>query len=152
MDPNDVNQFIKFLTRQQRGGGLDNDLLYYKSNYNRQRGAGLGSILGSIAKHLIPFAKNILWPTAKKYVLPHAKTAALGFTDDLLEGRNFGQSLKERGTEVIKGATQQLRDQSGSGRRKRSISRPSSSTRKKPKLEFIQPISLNLSKWQPRRT
>ena len=115
-----VNDLVKFYTRQQRGGGSDDDLLYYRSNYRRQRGAGLGSILGSIAKRLIPFAKSVLWPAAKKYVLPHAKTAALGFTEDLLEGKNLKQSLKSRGTDVIKGTTQQLRDQSGSGRQKRN--------------------------------
>lgn len=114
-----VNELIRLYTRQQRGGGLDDNLLYYTSSYKRQRGAGLGSILGSLAKRLMPFAKQILWPAAKKYVLPHAKSAALALTDDILEGKNVGQSLKQRGVEAIKGATQQLRDQSGTGKRKK---------------------------------
>ena len=142
-----VSDLVKFYSRQQRGGGLNDDLLYYKSSYRNQRGNGLGSIFGAIAKRLIPFAKQVLWPAAKKYVLPHAKTAALGLTEDLLEGKNLRSSLKERGSEAIKGATQQLRDQSGSGfptKQKRKIGRP----RKTP---YKKSVTLDLSKWQGKR-
>ena len=93
-------------------------MLYYKSNYRRQRGGGLGSILGAIARKLIPFSKQILWPAAKKYILPHAQTAAIDFAGDVIR-----ESFKGHGKKAIKASVEQFKDQSGSAsqrKRKRS--------------------------------
>lgn len=113
-----VDQLIR-LYSPQRGGGANDGLLYYKSNYRRQRGAGLGSIFGAIAKRLIPFAKNILWPATQKYVLPRAQEAIKGVTEDIFAGKNVAQSLKEHGKEAIKGIGSDVLTQSGSGRRRK---------------------------------
>lgn len=142
MDFPTVAELEKYYTRQQRGRGLEDDLPFYSSSYKRQRGGGLGSLFGALAKRLIPFAKNILWPAAKKYVLPHATSAALALTDDILEGKNVGSSIKERGVEAIKGATQQYREQSGSGRQRRSISR-----KRAPKRKAVQALNICKAKW-----
>jgi len=116
----DVNQLVR-LYNPQVGRGLDDGLVYYKSSYRRQRGAGLGSILGSIARRLIPIAQNILWPAAKKYVLPHAATAAKQVASDVLSGRNVKESIKDHGKQALKGIGEQIVNQSGSGRKRRRI-------------------------------
>lgn len=122
----DVNAMIRLYTPQV-GSGHDDGLTFYRSNYRRQRGAGLGSIFGSLARRLIPFAKNFLLPAAQKYILPHATEAAKSIADDIFSGKNVKQSLKEHGKTAIKGIGNQLLSQSGSGRkRKRSISKISS--------------------------
>lgn len=118
----DVNQLVR-LYNPQSGRGMDDGLVFYKSSYKRQRGAGLGSILGSLARGLIPIAKNILWPAAKKYVLPHAVTAAKSFAGDVLSGRNVKESIKERGKTALKGIGEQIVTQSGSGNRRRTKSK-----------------------------
>jgi len=131
----DVSDFLR-LYNPQIGRGLDDELSFYKSSYKRQRGAGLGAIFGSIARTLLPFAKNYLLPAAKNYLLPAAKSYALshgqqaikGIASDVLSGRNVretikehGQSalkgLKEYGQSALKGIGEQFRNQSGSGRR-----------------------------------
>ncbi len=116
----DVTQLVR-LYNPQVGRGMDDGLVYYKSSYKRQRGAGLGSILGSLARRLIPIAKNILWPAAKKYVLPHAASAAKQFAGDVLSGRNVKESIKDHGKQALKGIGEQIINQSGSGRKRRSI-------------------------------
>jgi len=114
----DVHDLAR-LYRPQTGRGADS-LNFYKSSYRRQRGAGLGSVLGAIARTLIPLAKNILWPAAKKYVIPHAKEAAKHFAGDVLTGRNVKESFKEHSKGALKGIGTQITSQSGTGRRKRS--------------------------------
>lgn len=104
----------------QTGRGADDGLVFYKSSYKRQRGAGLGSVLGAIARTLIPIARNILWPAAKKYVLPHATEAARQVAGDVLSGRNVKESFKEHGKGALKGIGAQILSQSGKGRSKRS--------------------------------
>lgn len=116
----DVNQLVR-LYNPQVGRGLDDGLVYYKSSYKRQRGGGLGSILGTIARRLIPIARNILWPAAKKYVLPHAATAAKQVASDVLSGRNVKESIKDHGKQALKGIGEQIINQSGSGRKRRRI-------------------------------
>lgn len=130
----DVNELAR-LYNPQTGRGLDSGLSFYKSSYKRQRGAGLGAVLGSIARKLIPIAKNILWPAAKKYVLPHASIAAKQLASDVFSGRNVKESLKHRGSDALKGIGDSILTQSGSGRkRKRSISKKRKSTHKRQKL------------------
>lgn len=138
----DVNQLVKLYTPQV-GRGLDNGLVFYKSSYKRQRGAGLGSILGSLARHLIPLAKNILWPATKKYVLPHAASAAKQVASDVLSGRNVKESIKDHGKQALKGIGEQIINQSGSGRKRRRIkSRKRKLPQVKRKFKKIKSLTL----------
>jgi len=130
----DVNQLAR-LYSPQTGRGLNDNLQFYKSTYRRQRGAGLGAIFGSIAKHLIPFAKNILWPAAQQYLMPRAQEAAKDIAKDILSGRSVRESIKERGSNALKSIGANIFRQSGSGRpRKRKRAQKLVSTQKKRKI------------------
>lgn len=136
----DINAMIRLYTPQV-GSGHDDGLTFYRSNYRRQRGSGLGSIFGSIARRLIPFARNFLLPAAQKYVLPHAKQAVKNIADDILSGKNVKQSLKEHGKTAIKGIGDKILSQSGSGRkRKRNISKRRSSKKIKRFHQKVTPL------------
>jgi len=138
----DVNELTR-LYSPQTGRGADDSLAFYKSSYKRQRGAGLGSVLGAIARTLIPIARNILWPATKKYVLPHATEAAKHFAGDVLSGRNIKESLKEHGKEALKGIGTQITSQSGKGRGKRSNkSRKRKAVTKIRKKQTKKPLTL----------
>nr|DAC81376.1 TPA_asm: cupiennin [Orchesella springtail adintovirus] len=127
----DIDQLTR-LYSPQKGRGLDDGLQFYKSSYRRQKGAGLGGIFGSIARHLIPFAKNVLFPAAKKYLAPHAKIAARSLAGDILSGRNVRESIKDRGSTAIKGIGHDILNQSGTGRtRKRKINKLAQLARKR---------------------
>lgn len=142
MNQINVNDLVR-LYNPQVGRGLDDGLTYYKSSYRRQRGAGLGGILGTIARRLIPIAKNILWPAAKKYVLPHATDAARQVAGDIISGRNVKESVKEHGIHALKGIGGRIISQSGSGRRRRSIKpkkRKSTSSPKKSKKRKVSTL------------
>jgi hypothetical protein len=60
----------------------------------RQRGGGLGSVLGGIAKYAFPLLR---------WLLPHAKHAALRTVSDVVGGRHSVKSaLKENGIGFLK--------------------------------------------------
>jgi hypothetical protein len=59
----------------------------------RQKGGGLGSILGFIGKYAIPLIN--------KYVLPHAKTALVNTVSDLGSGKTLKQSLKSNSVKLL---------------------------------------------------
>ena len=85
----------------------------------------------------MPFAKKLL-PVAKKYLLPHAKTAAVGIADDLFAGKNFHTSIKEHGKKAINSAVHSAFDQSGSGTRsKRKLSNKNLPKSKRIKLTSL---------------
>ncbi len=128
----DVKDFIR-LYSPQTGRGADDGLVFYKSSYKRQRGSGLGGVLGAIARRLIPIAKNILWPAAKKYVLPHASAAAKQLAGDVLSGRNVKESIKHRGRDALKGIGDTIVTQSGSGRKRKRKSKRRKPTAKRTK-------------------
>lgn len=128
----DVNDFIR-LYNPQTGRGGDDGLVFYKSSYKRQRGSGLGGVLGAIARRLIPIARNILWPAAKKYVLPHASLAAKQLAGDVLSGRNVKESIKHRGQDALKGIGDAITTQSGSGRKRKRKSKKRKITAKRTK-------------------
>lgn len=122
MNQVEINDLVR-LYHPQVGRGMDDGLMFYKSNYKRQRGSGLGGILGTLARKLIPIAKNILWPAAKKYVLPHAASAARHVAGDVFSGRNIKESVKEHGSHALKGIGEGILTQSGSGRKRGTKSR-----------------------------
>lgn len=59
-----------------------------------QRGSGLGLIFATKAKYAIPLVK--------KYLLPHAKSAALNTISEVASGKSFKQSKKNQGLGFLK--------------------------------------------------
>jgi hypothetical protein len=75
----------------------------------RQRGGGIGSILGSIGKYALPLVL--------KYIYPSARKAATSLVSDIVQKRsNFKDSLKASGKELLQGiGSSILKEQSGEG-------------------------------------
>lgn len=117
-------------------------LLFYRGGPYRQKGHGIGGFFGSLLSKLIPFAKNIMLPAAKKYVLPHMVDMAKNVAGDVIEQRSsLKDAFKQHGINALKETGRQITGQSGSGlpgRRKctkrKLSSRGVSKNRKKPKL------------------
>jgi hypothetical protein len=107
---------------------------FYRANISRQRGSGFGSIFKSVGRFLLPLVR--------KHVLPYAAKTAKNVMDDVLEGRNVGQSLKEHGLAGIKDVGRSVfGSQSGSGSRlKRKTSTSVQIKRKKHKKQRIKSI------------
>jgi hypothetical protein len=100
----------------QYGGGVNDDLLFYKASRLRQKGYGLSSFFASLAKRFVPFAT--------KYILPHAKKAILNVANEVLDGgRPIKESLKDNALSALKNMGQSVVGQSGSGLRRRRIGR-----------------------------
>jgi len=107
--------FFRFYHPNQIGGSVGTEP-FYQSSLRRQRGAGIGGFFGAIGRRLLPFLQ--------KHVLPSAMSAVRNVADDLLDGRNLKESIKEHGIDAIKGVGKSVLNQSGSGfqrkRRKRT--------------------------------
>ena len=79
----------------------------------RQRGGGIGSVLGGIAKYALPLIA--------KYILPHAKSAVASTVSDIAQnGLTVKQALKSNGLKFLKKVgsgvvNSVLNNQSGSG-------------------------------------
>lgn len=85
-----VTVWSRYLDAEQRGGGD----VFRGTPY--QRGAGaLGNVFRSILSFAKPMAK-----TALKKVASTGLRTAMDVAQDALEGRNIGESLKQRGTEA----------------------------------------------------
>lgn len=113
--------FYKSTFDRQYGHGN----LFYKSGFSRQHGHGIGGIFGAIGRRLLPFLKNIVWPSAKKAISRVA-------VDVLENNRDWKESVKEQGLEALKGIGANIMNQSGTGiRRRRRVS--NNSIRIKPK-------------------
>jgi len=84
-----------------------------------QRGNGLGSIFSSLFRAITPLFQSDSVKKIGKALL----STGLNVGSDVLEGKRIGQSLKQRfgetGSNLLEDAAISLRDQSGSGRRKR---------------------------------
>jgi len=122
MDSDLDKKIYQFYLPNQTGKG--SDLSYYSNNWRRQKGSGLGGILGSIARRVIPLAKH--------YILPHAKKAIKNISKDILEGKNVKDTLKRHATTAIKDVGQGILNQSGSGTRAKLKKK----SRKRSKLEI----------------
>jgi hypothetical protein len=97
----------------QYGGGVNDDLLFYKAARLRQKGYGLGGFFSSLARRFLPFAT--------KYIVPHAKKALLNVANEVLDGgRPIKESLKENALSALKNVGRDVIAQSGSGRQRRS--------------------------------
>ena len=74
----------------------------------RQKGGGLGSILGFLGRYAIPLLK--------KYVLPHAKTAVFKTISDVGNGQSVKEAIKSNATAMLKNVGQSITSpQSGAG-------------------------------------
>jgi hypothetical protein len=121
------NDFFKIYHPSiQTGGtlGLDGSS-YYQTNYmGRQRGRG---IFGFLGKRFLPWVGKYIWPHAKKAI---ANTAV----QVLDQNRPWREALKDNGIEALKGAGNQIMNQSGSGirrGRKRRATRTISKSKKR---------------------
>src|SRR6267154_1218975 len=98
-----------------------------------QRGNGLGSIFSSLWRAITPLFKNEGVRSALRTAGTSALTTGLNVGSDILEGRNFSQSLKRRagatGADLLNSAAEELRQISGRGR----IHRKRRATSKKPR-------------------
>ena len=134
-----------------------NGLQFYKSHFYRQKGKGIGSFFGNLFSRLLPFAKNVLLPAAKKHIMPHAaKMARDVATDVLINDQPLRGSLKSHGIDALKNAGSSMLSQSGSGirrikTRKRKRSKLSTTNRKK-KGRFVRSTSKKPNKKRRKRT
>lgn len=114
-------------TRPQGGYGVP-----IFSGYRHQRGHGIGSVLSGLFRSAVPMLKRGL-----AYVGKHALKTGARIASDLVDGKSFGDSFKQRAGETIKGiAAEQLgSEQTGSGLRrtyrKRKIARKIKKTKKR---------------------
>lgn len=88
----------------------------------RQRGGGIGSVLGGIAKYALPLLM--------KYVFPHARNAALSTISDVAVNKeSIKNSLKKNGIGFLKNVGAEVlnsvsNSQSGSGVQHRREAKP----------------------------
>jgi hypothetical protein len=104
------NDFFKIYHPTQNGGtvGLDGSSYYQASYLGRQRGRGLFGFLG---KRFLPWVGKYIWPHAKKAI---ANTAV----QVLDQNRPWREALKDNGMQALKGAGNDILNQSGSGIRR----------------------------------
>ena len=91
-----------------------------------QRGHGLGNILSSLFRKILPFFKQNV-----KSVGVRALKTGMAIADDVLEGKSFKDSASSRVPAGIKDIAANINWQTGSGIRKRRIS--SKPKRRQPK-------------------
>jgi hypothetical protein len=113
--------------KKQTGGGI------HVYSGVKQRGGGLGDILGFISRYAIPLAN--------RYIVPHAKQFIARTATDLIDNRsNLKPILKENSKTLAKNIGKSIFDkltQEGSGKRKKqsnsgqSPKKPSKGKRKK---------------------
>lgn len=100
-----------------------------------QRGNGLGSIFSSLVRAITPLFKSSIVRNAGRKLGTAALSSGLNLGSDLLEGKNFGQSLKRRaaetGADLFESAAGDLRSYTGSGRKRRKKSTVAKAGRRK---------------------
>ena len=120
-----AGMYEQYYANQQSGRGMP---VY--SGALRQRGHGLGNIIGSLFRRILPF----LGRGAAAALMTGSKVVG-----DVSEGKKFKQSLKDRVPEGIKSLASSLVNQSGSGHRKRKR-RQSKNKKKKKKPKKTKKI------------
>jgi len=102
--------FDQYYSRQQKGGG---DFPVYVGRY-RQRGHGLGNILGSLFSRILPFLKSFA---------PIALRTGANIVEDVTKGKSWKDSAMDRVPETLSRVAFGNLNQTGSGiRRKGSAS------------------------------
>jgi hypothetical protein len=103
------NLYERYYDRQQKGEG---EFPLYVGRY-MQKGHGLGNILGSLFRRILPVLKSFA---------PHALRAGANVLQDVSQGKSWKESAIKRIPEGIRSFS--VGEQSGSGkRRKRSASK-----------------------------
>jgi len=99
--------FDQYYSHQQKGGA---DFPVYVGRY-RQRGHGLGNILGSLFSRILPFLKSFA---------PIALRTGANIVEDVTKGKSWKDSAMDRVPETISRVAFGNMNQTGSGiRRKR---------------------------------
>ena len=134
----------------QYGGSLlpttNPEFLFYRANLRRQKGYGLGGLFGTLARYVIPFAKNILWP--------HAKRALRDIAVDVVDDRvPFKQAIKSRSIGALKSVGRDIMNQTGRGRgRVRKRKKKSKSVKSKVKnINLLKLIKSLQKKSSPKK-
>jgi hypothetical protein len=91
-----------------------------------QRGHGLGSILGGFFRTAFPLLKRGLAIFGK-----HALRTGAKIANDVADGEKFGDSSRKRVRETINEVVPGVLDQSGSGKRRRRMSRQNHTKKEK---------------------
>jgi proline dehydrogenase len=100
--------YEQYYTRQQKGDG--NFPVYVGAH--RQRGHGLGNILGSLFRRILPVLKSFA---------PHALRAGANIVDDVSKGKSWKDAAMQRVPETLSNFAFGAKDQSGSGIRRRRV-------------------------------
>ena len=96
------DMYRQYYTNQQDGRGMP---IY--SGALRQKGHGLGNVIGGLFRHILPFLGRAAVSTGSNIV------------GDLISGRKLKETMNARIPEGIKGLASSVVNQSGSGLRKR---------------------------------
>jgi hypothetical protein len=94
--------FDQYYTRQQKGGG---DFPVYVGRY-RQRGHGLGNMLGSLFRRILPYLKSFA---------PIALRTGANIVEDVSRGKSWKDAAFDRVPETISKVAFGNDKQSGSG-------------------------------------
>ena len=118
--PPSEEDFLKLFAEPPSGGSLA-DIKYFKPS---PRGTGLFGLLAGLAKKAAPFLV--------KKALPSGLNLIQNVAEDVLAGKNFKSSLKQRGISAVKEVGEKI--MSGAGRRRRRRRKnPKTSQRRKTK-------------------
>lgn len=117
------NLYEEYYSSQQKGRGMP---VY--AGVLRQRGHGIGNVLASLFRRALPFLQR-----GAAAIL---RTGAQVF-DDVREGKQVKESLKQRVPETIKDIGASILSQSGRGLRKRKIRKRRLVKKKKSKRDIF---------------
>src|SRR5664279_5464917 len=109
--------YEEYYSRQQKGNGMP---IYMGAP--SQRGHGLGNMLGSLFRRILPFLKQNAIPLLQRGAAMALRTGAK-VVDDVHDGQTVKESLKERVPSGIKSFVSSIINQSGSGAYRRHKSK-----------------------------
>src|SRR5664279_3694693 len=109
--------YEEYYSRQQKGNGMP---IYM--GVPSQRGHGLGNMLGSLFRRILPFLKQNAIPLLQRGAAMALRTGAK-VVDDVHDGQTVKESLKERVPSGIKSFVSSIINQSGSGAYRRHKSK-----------------------------
>lgn len=104
------HMFDQYYAKQQHGQG---DFPVYIGS-SRQRGHGLGNIIGSLWRKILPILKSFG---------PHALRSGVNMVDDVKGGKTWKEAVFKRVPETIRAFTLGRENQTGDGIRRKKVSR-----------------------------
>merc|ERR1712240_238483 len=112
-----AHEFAQIVKNQDvyklRGGGLE-DINIFRTKKRYIQGSGLLSTFANLSK--------LLHPAIKRHVLPAAANFASGVVQDVSAGRNFKESIKQRGKKNLKEMGSKILSGRGLKRKRGSVS------------------------------